>query len=143
MTLATMLAMILLSVSYASSACEIQCDLRSLQNSCHGAHPAGSLSNPSAQSQMAGMPHCGMDKAHPQDFSISIASGGCHQTLCIDQAAIPIGKRAASSDLVLHRQMQTLLFPAPAPTFDPFSRVFEKRPHRIPSPVSLHTTIRT
>lgn len=138
-TLASLLTVILLSISPATSNCEIKCDIAKTQPSCHS-------SSVQAHRQMAGMP--GMEQNASLDFqnefSALIATAPvCRTHACAQQPAVFSEQKAVFANISVATEMVFSDFAQFA--HEPVIATFYVRgpPHYRPStPVSLRTTLR-
>jgi len=149
--LASLLAVILLSLSSIASACEIRCDLIGISTPCHG----GALPTEGHRAEMnapvmAGMPMAGMQpdplsqnhRSHPGSMLLKKPALCLHQG-CTQQPVLVSGKNTWTEQMSLDQRTSVvagLVFshPASSTSVDP-----QQRPHLLPaSPVSRHTTLR-
>ena len=150
---AGLLAVLLLSLSPAASACEIQCDLAHGLPSCHGkaVAPQHQRSHTSP-AEMAGMTMAAVTREPTQhlgasEHDASFAPAACQHRVCAEPAMLMKDEGAQSIQVTLNPQaihlIATLLWSAAtgtgvsargAPTLSPS--------HLRSTPVSLHTTLR-
>ncbi len=154
--LASLLAVILLSLSSVASACEIRCDLIGISTPCHGGalpaegHRAERKAPVMDRMSIAGMPMDGMQQAplsrdhrsHPGSMLLKKPALCLHQG-CTEQPVLVSGKNTWTEQMSLDQRTSVvagLVFshPASSTSVDP-----QQRPHLLPaSPVSRHTTLR-
>lgn len=142
-TLASVLTVILLSISPAASNCEIECDLASLAPSCHGSKGAIRAQHGSMPA-MAGMTHNAAAESSLAETPAVVAQAAtCRTHDCFQQPSLFVEKTIAvaqsSSSLGSVIPVELLFVPEPSVT------KFLGRgppPYRPSTPVSLRTTLR-
>ncbi len=133
--LASLVAVLLLSISCVANACETSCDLKALGSGCHH------VSSASAAPAMAGMHDCGMDKSH---HSAQVqANGQCKHSVCEQQP------QTVASDRTMHnvRSLATLqalvtVLVFPVSTLNVGIEPANTAPPRAPLLIALQTTLR-
>lgn len=141
-TLASLLAVILLSFSSASSACEIRCDQASQEVSCHAGMKHGPQQGGNSVSSMPGMDAKPDGEAAPVLSIISGTAQSCIQHVCAPQ---PLLLNAQSSLKNADLSHQVLFFYTLPPEYVALSGIIPVRgppPIHRGSPVSLRTTLR-
>lgn len=148
-TLAGWLTVMMLSLSFAASACETRCDLNSVGPSCHeSSRPAATLQN-QPMTAMAGidsqaMPETNAAAAEPTAL---MASQTCLPHLCVQEPVVLGNENAA----VAHAapQFEVATFIAAAATATSMTAApggwlsVRGSPHlQSSSPIALHTTLR-
>ncbi len=143
-TLASLLAVILLSLSPLSSACQIHCDRASAGASCHSTVAHSSHQSSNSMSAMAGMGKSQVDEAIPGFPVVSGAAQSCSHHICAQQTVLLKSDAQAFTSLDLSHQVP-LLYSIPQEYAAPSGIVPVRGPPPIQraSPVSLHTTLRT
>ncbi len=154
--LASLLAVILLSLSTFASACEIRCDLIGISIPCHGGalategHRAERNAPVMDRMSIPGMPMAGMQQA-PLSQNHRSHSGSmllekpalCLHQGCTEQPVLVSGKNAWTEQMSFSQRTAVVaglvfLHPGSSTSVDP-----QQRPHLLPaSPVSRHTTLR-
>ena len=143
-TLASLLAVILLSFSSLASACEIHCDRASQGASCHSAAAHSSHQSTNSMSAMPGMGGSQVAEAIPGFPVVSGATQSCLHHICAQQPVLLESEAQAFTSLYLSHQVP-LLYSMPQEYAVPSGIVPVRGPPPIQraSPVSLHTTLRT
>ncbi len=133
--LASLVAVLLLSISCVASSCETSCDLKALGYGCHNASPA------SAASPMAGMHDSGMDNDY---HSAQVqANHQCKHAVCVQQpqtVASDLTVLHAKSLATLRALVAVLVFPLS--TLDVRIEPANSAPPRVPLLVAFQTTLR-
>lgn len=139
--LASLLAVILLSMSSAASICEIKCDLAQTIPICHGnavqQKPAGQMTD------MPGMDHMAATESDNANKALVQIAPNCHAHACAQQPAALIKQRAPVAHATLCTEpiiLDSSRF-APEPVIAELSSRGPPR-FRLATPVSLHTTLR-
>lgn len=137
-TVASLLAVMVLSIASLASVCEIQCDLKEIGSGCphhgllaHGAHEANAVhSMPGMQKEMAAQ-------------AVQAIYSGCDHEGCAQQPALITRRNAVavSGMQIYHPVVLLAAILMPADCRD-VSRVLGSPPREGPSPVTLHTTLR-
>jgi hypothetical protein len=143
-TLASLLAVILLSLSPLSSACQIHCDRASQGASCHSTAAHSSPQSSNSMPAMPGMGESQVAEANPGFPVVSGAAQSCFHHVCAQQPVLLKSAPQAFTSLDLSHQVP-LLYSLPQAYAVPSGIVPVRGPPPIQraSPVSLHTTLRT
>lgn len=143
-TLASLLAVILLSFSPVASACEIHCDRASQGASCHSGTAHSSHQTDNSMSAMPGMGESPVAEAIQDVPVVSGAAQSCLHHICAQQPVLLKSDTKALTNLNLSHQVP-LLYSIPQEYAAPSGTVPVRGPPPIQraSPVSLHTTLRT
>jgi hypothetical protein len=133
--LASLMAVLLLSLSYVSSTCAISCDLMEMTQS----HLKGArTSAPSA------MPDCSMneDQGVQEAASITMQSPACNHHVCVEQPVVLKNLTEIATHLI---PVSNTTMQVATPTGTNASKRFrasETPPLRSPSLIALQTTLR-
>lgn len=145
-TLATLTAVLLLSISCVASVCETSCVLKVLETDCHyAATTTVSTSLQKGTPQMTGMDDCGMASADhsvkPPSATVQ-SNGTCSHMVCAQPPVLANNEYSTSAQLIStqYAAIPTLTLPV-SELFSIFENT-EAPPHRAPSLVSLQTTLR-
>ncbi len=143
-TLASLLAVILLSLSPLSSACQINCDRATQEASCHSGAAHSSHQSIKSMSAMPGMRESQVDEAMPGFPVVLGAAQRCFHHICAQQPVLFKSDAHAFTSVDLSHQVP-LLYSMPQEDAVPSGIVPVRGPPPIQraSPVSLHTTLRT
>ena len=143
-TLASLLAVILLSLSPLASACQIHCDQASAGASCHSTAAHSSPQSTHSMLAMPGMGESQVAEANPGFPVVSGAAQSCFHHICAQQPVLLKSAPQAFTSLDLSHQVP-LLYSLPQAYAVPSGIVPVRGPPPIQraSPVSLHTTLRT
>jgi hypothetical protein len=145
-TLASLLAVLLVSVSCVASACEVSCDLKTRVACCHSGSAAQTHSGRS-DTQMATMKHCAMTASdrstQPPNSATVEAFQSCqhHVCMCSRQPALPNEVVAAAHPIVSQNAATSML---PFVSSAGSSQILTSAapPRRTSSLVSLFTILR-
>ncbi len=114
-TLATMIAVLLLSVSCFASACEASCELKVFGPGCHQAGATASGGNhllKHAQAGMSGMHDCGMNVADSSAKSPACSMVGaspCKHAICEQPVQALASDKEASATMMARVQQAAIL----------------------------------
>lgn len=142
-TWATLLTVMMLSLSVVASACEIQCGLKSASPGCHGR----SRQSPSQQGKempaMADMGHAAIDDAAASHPAIVVQPPACSHRLCMQEPAFSTNRDELAVHAICSVQVAALIEATVIPAVPGRSHSVPGAPHlRISCPVALHTTLR-
>lgn len=142
-TLASLLAVILLSFPSAGSACEIRCDQASQEVSCHAGMKHSSQPNSGSMASMPGMDTRPAADATPDLAMVSGIAQSCVQHVCAPQPALINARSLSLTNGHLSHQA-LLLSELPPEYVAPRWMIPLRGPpfiHRA-SPISLRPTLR-
>jgi len=142
---ASMLTVMLLSISFVASACEVQCDLKAVGPDCHIASHQAPSQPKQQMPPMAGMDH----SATPENVTtaieptIAVMSQACDHQVCAQDPALLGNEKATVAYAAPHFQTVVLIASILMPTVSRESfLVCGSPPLRSSSPIALHTTLR-
>ena len=150
---AGLLAVLLLSLSPAASACEIKCDLAHGMPSCHGKAVAPGLQRShTSPAEMAGMKMADVSREPTQhlgasEHDASFAPAACHHRVCAQSPMLMEDEGAQSAQVTLNPQAVHLIVTSLWSASPGMCISARRAPPLFPShvrstPVSLHTTLR-
>ena len=143
-TLASLLAVLLVSVSCVASACEVSCDLKTRVACCHSGSAAQTHSGRS-DAQMATMKHCAMTASdrstQPPNSATVEAFQSCQHCVCSQQPALP-NEVVAAAHPIVSQNAATSMLPFVSPAGSSQVLTSAAPPRRTSSLVSLYTILR-
>lgn len=138
-TLASLMTVILLSLSSFAANCAIRCDLQSAVGSCHGASHGGQQGT---MQPMAGMDHSAVMPPTAAFPAVSPNSADCRHHVCAQQLVVMNEQQAALTHVTVDRGL-TAPDPARLASQPDVEVLFDRGPPRFcrATPISLHTTL--
>ena len=144
-TLATLTALLLLTISCVASACETTCAVKALGGGCHHSRAFDSKNSRQSESSMAGMPNCDMaarDAASKVSPAVVLANGACSHQVCEQPPTALSNEDGVAAQLAAMQHIvilaQILFVPDTVSVF----RTLEAPPLRVPMLVSLQSILR-
>ena len=141
-TFAGLLMVLMLSVSFFASACEVRCDLMSAGPSCHSTAQQSASQQAKSMATMPGMSESDA-AATSGDQNSARVSEVCHHAVCVQQPVVITEKNVPLKHARLHVELLTLnIFKMLSSPQQNFIRVESSPPARSSTPVALSTTLR-
>jgi hypothetical protein len=142
-TLATLTAVLLLSIPCVASVCETSCVLKVLEADCH--YPATAASHKKATPQKTGMDDCGMastDHTVKAPSASVRSNSACNHMVCPQPSVLANNEYSTSVQLISAQYATIPNLTLPVSDWGSIFENTEAPPHRAPSLVSLQTTLR-
>lgn len=143
--LATLTALLLLTISCVASACETTCAVQALGGGCHHAMAFASKNSRHPESSMAGMSNCGMiakDGTARVAPGVLLANGACNQQVCEQPPTILPNKDGVTAQLITIQHVVILAHILFVPETVSVFRTPEAPPLRAPLLISLQSILR-
>lgn len=143
-TLATLTAVLLLSISCVASVCQTSCVLKTLETACDYTATTASSPHQKTTSHMPGMDDCGMastDHAVKVPSVIVQSNTACNHMVC-EQPVLANNEYGISAQLILPQYAAIPTLTLPMSELFSIVKNTETPPHRAPLLVSLQTTLR-
>ena len=146
-TLATLTALLMLTISCVASSCEATCAARTLGGGCHHAASSASKSETQASQSMPGMSDCGMtakDATLKGSPELLLSNSACSHQVCEQPPTIVLNENRLSAQRIAthHAVILAYAFFASEPETVTDLRTPETPPLRTTLLVSLQSTLR-
>lgn len=141
--LASLMAVVLLSLSCAASACAVNCDAMGISHTCSHT-PRANAQADSSHSSMSGMQHCSMkmQRDSQETVHLKLQTAACSHHVCAEQPVILTDETGAAAHPIQLNQTATPLSSVITADLIETSRISETPPLRSPSLIALQSTLR-